>query len=414
MSRRRVVITGLGAITSLGDNTKSLWDGLCTGASGIVPIGRFDASRFTCHIGGELTNFDPTTYMGTKQARRVDRVTQFALIAAREAVNDSGLDFSKIDPFRAGVIIGSGIGGLEELETQHRRLMELGPKRVSPFTIPRLMVNASAGNVSIEYGIKGPNSATATACASGANAMGDAFKIIQRDEAEVMITGGAEAALTVIGLASFCALKALSRRNDEPTRASRPFDLNRDGFVLSEGSGIVVFEELQYALKRGAKIYAEVVGYGMSGDGYHITAPDPKGAGACKAMQLALAEAKLNPEQVDYINAHGTATPAGDASETRAIKSVFGQYAYNVAVSSTKSQLGHLLGASGGVEMVAVCLAIKDGLIPPTINLETPDPQCDLDYTPLTVRQAEVNVAMSNSFGFGGHNASLVVKRHTG
>ena len=410
MSRRRVVITGLGAITSLGGNTKSLWDGLCTGASGIVPIGRFDDSRFTCHIGGELTSFDPTTYMGTKQARRVDRVTQFALIAAREAVNDAGLDFSKIDPFRAGVIIGSGIGGLEELETQHRRLMELGPKRVSPFTIPRLMVNASAGNVSIEYGIKGPNSAMATACASGANAMGDAFRIIQRDEAEVMITGGAEAALTVIGLASFCALKALSRRNDEPTKASRPFDLNRDGFVLSEGSGIVVFEELEHALKRGAKIYAEVMGYGMSGDGYHITAPDPEGAGACKAMQLALAEARLNPEQVDYINAHGTATPAGDASETKAIKSVFGQSAYKVAVSSTKSQLGHLLGASGGVEMVAVCLAIENGLIPPTINLETPDPQCDLDYTPLTVRQAEVNVAMSNSFGFGGHNASLVVK----
>jgi 3-oxoacyl-[acyl-carrier-protein] synthase II len=272
------------------------------------------------------------------------------------------------------------------------------------------MVNASAGNVSIEYGIKGPNSAMATACASGANAMGDAFRIIQRDEAEVMITGGAEAALTVIGLASFCALKALSRRNDEPTKASRPFDLNRDGFVLSEGSGIVVFEELEHALKRGAKIYAEVMGYGMSGDGYHITAPDPEGAGACKAMQLALAEARLNPEQVDYINAHGTATPAGDASETKAIKSVFGQSAYKVAVSSTKSQLGHLLGASGGVEMVAVCLAIENGLIPPTINLETPDPQCDLDYTPLTVRQAEVNVAMSNSFGFGGHNASLVVK----
>ncbi|NIA06131.1 MAG: beta-ketoacyl-ACP synthase II [Actinobacteria bacterium] len=414
MSRRRVVITGLGAITSLGDNTKSLWDGLCTGASGIVPIGRFDASKFSCHIGGELTNFDPTAYMGTKQAKRIDRVTQFALIAAREAVNDSGLDFSKMDPFRAGVIIGSGIGGLEELETQHRRLIELGPKRVSPFTVPRLMVNASAGNVSIEYKIKGPNSATATACASGANAMGDAFRIIQRDEAEVMITGGAEAALTVIGLASFCALKAVSRRNDEPTKASRPFDLNRDGFVLSEGSGIVVFEELQHAINRDAKIYAEVLGYGMSGDGYHITAPDPAGAGACKAMQLALAEAKLNPEQVDYINAHGTATPAGDVAETRAIKSVFGESAYKVAVSSTKSQLGHLLGASGGVEMVAVCLAIENGLIPPTINLETPDPQCDLDYTPLTARQTKVDVAMSNSFGFGGHNASLVVKSYSG
>ena len=414
MSRRRVVITGLGAITSLGDNTERLWEGLCTGASGIVPIGRFDATPFTCHIGGELTDFDPTAYMGSKQAKRIDRVTQFALIAAKEAVKDSGLDFSKEDPFKAGVIIGSGIGGLEELETQHRRLMELGPKRVSPFTIPRLMVNASAGNVSIEYAIKGPNSATATACASGANAMGDAFRIIQRGEAEVMIAGGAEAALTVIGLASFCALKALSRRNDEPTKASRPFDLDRDGFVLSEGAGIVVFEELQHALNRGAKIYAEVVGYGMSGDGYHITAPDPEGAGACKAMQLALAEAKLNPEQIDYINAHGTATEAGDAAETRAIKSVFGEYAYKLAISSTKSQLGHLLGASGGVEMVAVCLTIENGIIPPTINLETPDPDCDLDYVPLTARQEKVDVAMTNSFGFGGHNASLIVRRYTG
>lgn len=412
MLSRRVVITGLGAITSLGDNTKSLWEGLCQGRSGIVSIGRFDAKPYNCHIGGELTDFDPVRYMGTKLARRIDRVTQFALIAAREAVADSGVDFSKMDPFRAGVIIGSGIGGLEELETQHRRLMELGPKRVSPFTVPRLMVNASAGNVSIEYGIKGPNSATATACASGANAMGDAFRIIQRDEADIMITGGAEAALTVIGLASFCALKALSQRNDEPTKASRPFDLNRDGFVLSEGAGIVVFEELQHALQRGAKIYAEVVGYGMSGDGYHITAPDPKGVGASKAMQLALADAKLNPEQVDYINAHGTATQAGDIAETKAIKSVFGEEAHKVAISSTKSQLGHLLGASGGVEMVAVAKAMEEGIIPPTINLETPDPQCDLDYVPLKAREAKVDAAMTNSFGFGGHNASLVVKRY--
>ena len=414
MLSRRVVITGLGAITSLGDNTKSLWDGLCQGRSGIVRIGRFDPAKFSCHIGGELTDFDPTRYMGTKQARRIDRVTQFALVAAREAVDDAGLDFSKVDPFRAGVIIGSGIGGLEELETQHRRLLDFGPKRVSPFTVPRLMINASAGNVSIEYGIKGPNSATATACASGANAMGDAFRIIQRDEADIMITGGSEAALTVIGLASFCALKALSRRNDEPNRASRPFDLDRDGFVLSEGAGIVTFEELQNALQRGAKIYAEVVGYGMSGDGYHITAPDPVGQGAAQAMQLALHEAKLNPDQIDYINAHGTATPAGDVAETRAIKSVFGDWAHKVPISSTKSQLGHLLGASGGVEMVAICQTIEQGVIPPTINLETPDPQCDLDYVPLTARQAKVNVAMSNSFGFGGHNATIITKRYDG
>jgi len=412
MSSRRVVITGLGAISSLGKTVETLWEGLCTGCSGIVPVRRFDAQRYPCHIGGELTDFEPTKYMGSKQARRVDRVTQFALIAAREAVADSGLDFSKEDPFRAGVIVGSGIGGLEELETQHRRLMQYGPKRVSPFTVPRLMVNASAGNISIEYGIKGPNSAIATACASGANAMGDALRIIQRDEADVMITGGAEAALTEIGLASFCALKALSSRNNEPTRASRPFDLDRDGFVLSEGAGIVIFEELEYAKRRGAKIYAELVGYGMSGDGYHITAPDPKGMGASQAMRLALCEAKLNPDQIDYINAHGTGTQAGDLSETIAIKSVFGPSAYQVPISSTKSQLGHLLGASGGVEMVALALTLQEAVIPPTINLETPDPKCDLDYVPLTARQKKVKLAMTNSFGFGGHNAAIIIKRY--
>jgi len=352
--------------------------------------------------------------MGSKQARRVDRVTQFALIAAREAVADSGLDFSQEDPFRAGVIVGSGIGGLEELETQHKRLIKYGPKRVSPFTIPRLMVNASAGNISIEYRIKGPNSATATACASGANAMGGALRIIQRDEADIMITGGTEAALTEIGLASFCALKALSCRNNEPACASRPFDLDRDGFVLSEGSGIVVFEDLEHAKRRGAKIYAEVIGYGMSGDGYHITAPDLKGLGASQAMRLALREAKLNPEQIDYINAHGTATRAGDISETVAIKSVFGQAAYKVAISSTKSELGHLLGASGGVEMVVLAMTMEHGLIPATINLETPDPQCDLDYVPLVAREKEVKAAMSNSFGFGGHNATLIIRRYDG
>ena len=290
--------------------------------------------------------------------------------------------------------------------------MELGPNRVSPFTIPRLMVNASAGNISIEHGIKGPNSATATACASGANAMGDALRVIQRDEAEVMITGGAEAALTKIGLASFCALKALSRRDDDPTRASRPFDLERDGFVLSEGAGIVVFEELEHAKQRGAKIYAEVIGYGMCGDGYHITAPDPEGMGASQAMRLALREAKLNPEQIDYVNAHGTATVAGDVAETTALKRVFGKQAYKVAISSTKSQLGHLLGASGGVEMVVLALTLEQNVIPPTINLETPDPQCDLDYVPLTAREQEVTVGMTNSFGFGGHNATLIIKNY--
>jgi 3-oxoacyl-[acyl-carrier-protein] synthase II len=388
-----------------------MWEGLCAGRSGIVPVRRFDASKFPSHIGGELTDFDPKDYMSSKQARRVDRVTQFALVAAREAVENSGLDFSKEDPSRAGVIVGSGIGGLEELETQHRRLMKYGPRRVSPFTVPRLMVNASAGNISIEYGIRGPNSATATACASGANAMGDAVRSIQRDEADIMISGGTEAALTEIGLASFCALKALSCRNDEPTRASRPFDADRAGFVLSEGAGIIVLEEFEHAKQRGAQIYAEVVGYGMSGDGHHITAPDPAGQGASQAMRMALSEAKLNPDQIEYINAHGTGTQAGDLSETTAIKAVFGQSAHDVPISSTKSQLGHLLGASGGVEMVALALTLKQGLIPPTINLETPDPKCDLDYVPLTARSQKVSVGMSNSFGFGGHNASLIIKR---
>ena len=413
MPRRRAVITGLGVITSLGKDVQTMWDGVCAGRSGIVHVRRFDAARYPCHIGGELTDFDPTKYMNSKQARRVDRVTQFALIAAREAVENSGLDFSREDPFRAGVIVGSGIGGLEELETQHRRLIEFGPRRVSPFTVPRLMVNASAGNISIEYAIKGPNSATATACASGTNAMGDALRIIQRDEADIMITGGAEAALTEIGLASFCALRALSCRNDEPTRASRPFDLDRDGFVLSEGAGIVVFEELEHAKQRGADIYAEVVGYGMSGDGYHITAPDPQGQGASQAMRLALEDAKLNSDQISYINAHGTATQTGDLAETLAIKNVFGQEAYSIPISSTKSQLGHLLGASGGVEMVALALTLKREVIPPTINLETPDPKCDLDYVPLTARPKKLKIGMTNSFGFGGHNASIIIKRYS-
>ena len=413
MSSCRVVITGLGAIASLGEKVETLWEGLCAGRSGIVPVTRFDAQRYTSHIGGEVTDFNPAKHLGSKQARRTDRVTQFALVAAREAVADSGLDFSKEEPFRAGVIVGSGIGGLEELETQYRRLLEYGPKRVSPFTVPRLMVNASAGNISIEYGIKGPNSATATACASSANAMGDSLRVIQRDEADVMITGGAEAALTEIGLASFCALKALSKRNDEPARASRPFDSDRDGFVLSEGAGIVIFEELEHAKSRGARIYAEVIGYGMSGDGYHITAPDPNGLGASQSMRLALTEAKLNPEQVGYINAHGTATLVGDVAETVAIKNVFAESAYQVPISSTKSQLGHLLGASGGVEMVVVALTIDRGVIPPTINLETPDPACDLDYVPLTAREQKVDVGMTNSFGFGGHNATLIIKRYS-
>ncbi|MEA2710941.1 MAG: 3-oxoacyl-[acyl-carrier-protein] synthase [Phycisphaerales bacterium] len=409
---RRVVITGMGVVTSLGEVVDELWENLCAGKSGIGPVTRFDLTKYPVRFGGECTKFDVTKYgVDVKEARRLDRFGQFGLAAAVSAVNDSGIDFTKEDPYRAGVLIGSGIGGIETLEEQNKILVTRGVQRVSPFTVPRLMVNAASGNVSIRYRIKGPNTAVATACATGANAIGDAARFIQHDMADMMIAGGSEAALCELGMASFIAARALSTRNDDVTRASRPWDRDRDGFVMSEGAGVVMLEEYEHAKARGARIYAELVGYGMSGDACHITAPDENGAGAAMAMKLALKDAKLNPEQVDYINAHGTSTPLGDLAETKAVKGTFGEYAKKVAVSSTKSQMGHLLGASGGVEAVITAMTISRNLIPPTINLDNPDPECDLDFVPHKARDKRVDVAMSNSFGFGGHNASLVMKK---
>jgi 3-oxoacyl-[acyl-carrier-protein] synthase II len=409
---RRVVVTGLGLVTSLGQEVELFWKRLLAGESGIGPIERFDVSEFTVRFAGEVKNFDPEKFMDKREARHLDRFAQFAVAAAVQAVADSGLDLKNLaDPFRAGAIVGSGIGGLMEFEEQHQRLIEKGPSRVSPYMVPKLMINAAAGQISIVYGIKGPNSGVANACASANNAIGQALWTIQGDEADIMITGGSEAALTPLGLAGFCSARALSMRNDDPTRASRPFDRGRDGFVLSEGAGIVVLEEYEHARKRGAKIYAEVVGFGMSGDGMHIVQPDPEGRGAAGAMREMLADAQASPDSIDYINAHGTSTPLGDIAETKAIKAVFGEHARKLAISSTKSSVGHLLGASGGVEFVATSLAIRDQVAPPTINLENPDPACDLDYVPLKPRPMTIRRAASNSFGFGGHNASLLLQK---
>ena len=417
--KRRVVITGVGVVTSLGEVADEVWDQLCAGKSGIKTVTRWDFSSYPVRFGGECTNFDVTKYQPTAskyteeklQPKRLDRFGQFAIAASISAVEDSGLDFKKEDPFRAGVVIGSGIGGIETLEEQNKVLIARGVSRVSPFTVPRLMVNAGSGNVSILFAINGPNTAVATACATGSNAIGDAGRYIQYDMADVMIAGGSEAALCGLGMGSFIAARALSTRNDDPERASRPFDKGRDGFVMGEGAGIVVLEEYEHAKARGAKIYAELVGYGMSGDGHHITAPPEDGRGAAKAMQFALKDAGIAPDQVDYINAHGTSTQLGDLAETRAVKTVFGDHAKKVAISSTKSQLGHLLGASGGVEAVFTSLATQRNLIPPTINLDDPDDECDLDYTPKKARDRKVTYAMSNSFGFGGHNATLLFKK---
>ena len=407
--KRRVVVTGLGAVTSLSQKVEELWKLICEGKSGVGPITAFDTTGFRVRFGGEIAHWAPDGYISHKDCKRIDRFTQFALVAAIDAVRDSGLEFTQEDTFRCGVVLGSGIGGLTEIETQHSRLLEKGPDKVSAFTIPKLMVNAAAGHVSIQYGLRGPSAAVATACASATDAMGDAYKAIQYDDADVMITGGTEAALTPMGVCGFASMRALSERNDDPQRASRPFDLDRDGFVLGEGAGLLVFEELSHATKRGARIYAEVLGYGASADGGHITQPDEHGTGAAKAMSQALRSARMNPEDIGYINAHGTSTPLGDAAETIAIKTIFGDYARQVSISSTKSQLGHLLGASGGVELVLSLMALRDSVIPPTINYETPDPKCDLDYTPNVPRQRTFNAAMSNSFGFGGHNASIIV-----
>src|SRR3990172_6954273 len=406
---RRVVITGLGVVTSLGCEVEEFFRNLCEGRSGVTTITSFDVANFKVKLDGEVKNFDPEKYFDTKQAKRLDRFSQFALVAAENAVRDSGLDFSTEDRYRCGVIIGSGIGGLHEIENQHSRLVEMGPSKLSAFMIPKLMVIAASGQISIHFGLKGPNSAVATACASASNAIGDAFKAIERGDADVMVTGGSEAAVTPMGLGGFSALRALSDRNDNPAAASRPFDRDRDGFVLGEGAGILVLEEYERARRRGARLYAEMLGYGMSADGCHITAPDPEGTAAARAMSVALRDAELNYDQLDYINAHRTSTPLGDQAETKAMKQVFKDHAHHMAVSSTKSELGHLLGASGGVELVATALTVLRGVIPPTINYDTPDAECDLDYVPNVARETKVRYAMSNSFGFGGHNACLII-----
>lgn len=407
--KRRVVVTGVGVVTSLSCQVEDLWQRVLAGQSGIHVLRLFDTSNYKVRFGGDVYDWDPVDYIGHKELKRIDRFTQFALVAATDAVNHSGLDFAREDSFRCGVVMGSGIGGLHEIETQVERLLVKGPDRVSALTIPKLMLNAAGGVISIKYGMRGPNYTVCTACASATNAIGDALKAIQYDDADVMITGGAEAAITPMGVSGFSNMRALSERNDDPPAASRPFDAQRDGFVLSEGAGILVLEELEHARARGAEILCEVLGFGASGDAGHITQPDEEGTGAGRAMDCALRDAGVAPTDVDYINAHGTGTPLGDKAETRAVKSVFGQHAYRVSISSTKSQLGHLLGASGGVELVLAIKALQTGVVPPTINLDTADPDCDLDYTPLQPKQRPVRVAMSNSFGFGGHNASVIV-----
>jgi 3-oxoacyl-[acyl-carrier-protein] synthase II len=406
---RRVVITGMGTINSLSAELLPFWEGLLAGRSGIGPIEQFDTSAFKVHFGGEVKGWDPGKYLDTKAARRLDRFAQFAMAAAREAVRDSGLDFGKEDPFRCGTIIGSGIGGLNEFEDQHGRYLKDGPSRIGPFVIPKMIANSAAGNVSIEYNLCGPNTAISTACASAAHAIGDAARAIQCDLADVMVTGGSEAAITPMGLGGFCSARALSQRNDDPQHASRPFDRDRDGFILSEGAGLVVIEELEHARKRGARIYAELLGSGSTADAHHITAPHPEGLGAARAMELALRDARVNADEVDYVNAHGTSTELGDVAETMALKRVFKEHARKLAISSTKSMIGHLLGASGGVELIATAMAIARGVMHPTINLQNADPQCDLDYVPNTAREKRVRRAISNSFGFGGHNCCVVV-----
>ncbi len=403
-----MVVTGLGAVTSLSTKVEDLWQRVLRGESGIGLIRTFDTSDFKVKFGGEISDWSTDGYLSPKEAKRLDRFTQFAVVAATDAVRDAGLDFEQEDRFRCGVILGTGVGGLHEIETQHSRLLEKGPEKVSAFTIPKLMLNAASGQVSILFGLRGPNVAVATACASATNALGEALKAIQYGDADVMISGGTEAAVTPMGISGFASMKALSARNDAPQQASRPFDADRDGFVLSEGAGILVLEELEHAKARGARIYAEMVGYGASADAGHITQPDAEGTGAAKSMVRALKDAELNTDEVDYINAHGTSTPLGDIAETKAIKSVFGEHAQQLSISSTKSQLGHLLGASGGVEAILAVLAVTHGVVPPTINLENPDPKCDLDYTPNEPRERKIRSAMSNSFGFGGHNAAVV------
>ncbi|MCL6610889.1 MAG: beta-ketoacyl-ACP synthase II [Peptococcaceae bacterium] len=410
----RVVVTGMSVVSPLGIGLETFWSNLVAGKSGVGPITRFQTDGYSTRIGAEVKNFVPEDYIDKKEARRMDRFTQFAVAAAKMALEDAGLDIGSADRDRVGVVLGSGIGGIETLEEQHKVLLAKGPGRVSPFFIPMMIANMGPAQIAITYGLRGCNLITTSACASSNNAIGDSYRLLQRGQLDVVITGGAEAPITPMAMAGFCSMKAMSTRNEDPEGASRPFDAGRDGFVIGEGAGFLILETLEHALNRGARIYGEVAGYGSNCDAYHITAPDPEGRGAAMSMKLALDDAGLAPEEVDYINAHGTSTPLGDRLETLAVKNVFGPHAYKIAVGSTKSMTGHLLGAAGGLEAVVCLLAIQRGVIPPTINLQTPDPECDLDYVPNRAREADVNVALSNSFGFGGHNVTLIFKKFTG
>lgn len=410
--KKRVVITGLGAITPLGIGTEVFWESLLAGKSGITRISRFDAADYATQIAGEVKGFDPSLYIDKKEAKRMDRCTQFAIAAAKMALEDSGIDLEQEDLDRIGTIIGTGIGGMDTLHDQYKILFEKGPGRISPFFVPMMIANMPAGQTSITFGLQGPCSCVVTACATGTNSIGDAFKIIQRGGADVMVAGGTEAAVSPAAVAGFCAMKAMSTRNDEPEKASRPFDQERDGFIMGEGSGIVILESLEHAIAREAKIYAEIAGYGTNADAFHITAPAPEGAQAAKCMAMALADAGIKPEAVDYINAHGTSTPLNDKNESLAIKSLFGEHAKRLAVSSIKSMTGHLLGAAGGIEAVATALTVVNDVMPPTINYDNPDPELDLDYVPNHARGKNIRVALSNSFGFGGHNATILVKKY--
>jgi len=412
---RRVVITGMGAVTPLGNDVHTFWQALLAGHCGIDRITRFDAAAFDTQVAGEVKSFVPgPAFPSPKEVRRADRYSQFGVFAGHQALLDSGLDLNRENRDEIGVIIGSGIGGLETTTEQHKILLERGPSRMSPFTIPMLIGNMASGLFSMYNGLRGPNFSTCSACATGTHALGEAWRAIKMGDAQIMFAGGAEATIIPIGIGSFCAMKAMSTRNDDPKHSSRPFDRDRDGFVMGEGSGVLVLEELEHAKARGARIYCEFVGYGNTADAYHLTSPAPGGEGAARCMKAALRSAGLDPSRVSYINAHGTSTPQGDVCETQAIKTVFGQHANKLAVSSTKGATGHMLGAAGAVEMIACALAIRDGVVPPTINYQVPDPECDLDYVPNTARQMPVDVVVNNSFGFGGHNATVIAKKFVG
>lgn len=410
--KKRVVITGLGCVTPVGTGKDEFWKNIKNGVSGIDKITRFDCTNYQTQIAGEVKDFEPENFISKKELKKMDRFTQFAIVASKLAIEDSKLELDSIDKYRIGTVIGTGIGGVETIEAQSKNLLEKGNKRVSPFFIPMMIGNMAAGQVAIEFGAKGPSTNICTACASGTNSVGDAFKIIQRGDADIMIAGGTEAAVSKLAVAGFCNMKAMSTNNDNPKKASRPFDKDRDGFVMGEGCGILILEELESAIKRNAKIYAELVGYAMTSDAYHITTPAENGEGAARAMTMAIKDASINPEKIDYINAHGTSTYYNDLYETIAIKSVFEENAKNISISSTKSMTGHLLGASGAIEAIVCALAIKDNFVPPTINLDNPDEEMDLDYTPNKGKEKDIDYALSNSLGFGGHNATLVFKKY--